>query len=153
MKATVMNDEKMPDKIYATEVNKNTVYMNGSSPVVAYDRQITHPRRGLATEYIRADLANPEKVDVEGLKAELYKEIPMSDFGDHNAIEKHNDLVSEIVDRIASRGLLSGVTLDSVIVPRIPSDAMIKALMNEWDSTGGKTMADNYKAMIEASRK
>ena len=37
------------------------------------------------------------------------------------------------------------------LVPVEPSHAMLLALINEWDSVGGLTMYENYRAMLAAA--
>ena len=40
-----------------------------------------------------------------------------------------------------------------VRVPVEPTQLMLRALIKEWDSVGGKTMYENYKAMLKAAPK
>ena len=40
-----------------------------------------------------------------------------------------------------------------VRVPLEPTKLMLRALIKEWDSVGGKTMYENYKAMLKAAPK
>lgn len=34
-----------------------------------------------------------------------------------------------------------------------PSEAMLAELMNQWDSTGSRTMVENFKAMVAQAKK
>lgn len=51
-------------------------------------------------------LQQREPVDVEALKRELYKEIPVGYNGSHAEIEKYNDNISDVVDHLKAKGYL-----------------------------------------------
>lgn len=59
-----------------------------------------------------------------------------------------DELAERITRALASR---AAVPDGFVLVPMEPTDHMLLSLMNQWDSTGNRTMEQNYAAMLAAA--
>jgi len=105
MKATVMNDE-MPDKMYCG----HTV----GSKTGQWDQYTAHSNKSTVfkdVEYIRADLANPEKVEhnIDVLKAECHA--AASDKCSH--AQHPHKWIDAAIEYLYERGLLYGVAQEN----------------------------------------
>ena len=72
----------------------------------------------------------------------------LSDLIDSSTVNDNHQSVIVVEDAIE---MIEKALEGCAIVPIEPTHLMLCALCNGWDSMAGNTMADNYKAMIEAS--